>query len=323
MSNDHSKPIPTTPDPPDQPGPDQPLRSEYSDPSPLTPIQPVQLGPDDTFQFRCHKCIACFNKCCENIDIMLAPYDLLRLKKRLKLSSRDFLDNFTHDFQMDGHGMPGLKLATKEGSQACVFLTPEGCGVYADRPSACRYYALGLLSMRKKDSPTDEDSYFVVKEGHCLGHQEPKTQTVRDYRKEQGLEDYDAINREWRQIILKKRSSGPTVGRPSERSMEMFFLASYDLDGFREFISSSGFTELFEVEATEKQALLADDEALLRFAFRFLKQALFGEMSIPVRADAAETRRERYRRKVEQAEREAATRLGIEQDKQYASLDDE
>jgi hypothetical protein len=201
-----------------------------------------------------------------------------------------------------------------------VFLTAEGCGVYADRPSACRYYALGLLSMRKKDSSTDEDSYFVVKEDHCLGHQEPKTQTVRDYRKEQGLEDYDAINREWRQIVLKKRSSGPTVGKPSERSMELFFLASYNLDGFRDFISTPGFTDLFELDAAEKQALLESDEALLRFAFRFLKQALFGEITIPIRADAADKRRERYRQRVEQAERDAAERKSMDQDAQYESL---
>ena len=299
------------------------MSNEFSDPSPVTPIQPVQLGPDDSFQFRCRKGIACFNKCCQNIDIMLAPYDVLRLKKRLGVSAREFLDAYTHDFQMDGHGMPGLKLATKEGSPACVFLTPEGCGVYADRPSACRYYALGLLSMRKKDSPADEDSYFVVKEDHCLGHLEPKTQTVRDYRIEQGLEDYDAVNREWRQIVLKKRSSGPTVGKPSERSMELFFLASYDIDGFRAFVSSPGFEELFELEPEFKRELLEDDVKLLRFAFRFLKQALFGEMSIPIRHEAAEERRERYRRKMEQYERDAADRRAIDQDEQYASLDDE
>lgn len=313
MSND-------IPLPPPGPGPGQPVNKEYGDPSPVTPIQPVQLGPDDTFQFRCHKGIACFNKCCQNIDIMLAPYDVLRLKKRLGLSARDFLDNFTRDFQMDGHGMPGLKLASKDESPACVFLRPEGCSVYDDRPSACRYYALGLLSMRKKGSPTDEDSYFVVKEDHCLGHQEPKTQTVRDYRKEQGLDDYDAINREWRQIILKKRSSGPTVGKPSERSMELFFLASYDIDGFREFVSSTGFSELFELDPAEKQTLLGNDEALLRFAFRFLKQALFGEITIPIRADAADKRRERYRQRVEQMERDAAARKVLDQDKQYESL---
>ena len=313
MSTDIPLPAPES-------GSDRPMRSEYGDPQPMTPVQPVQLGPDDTFQFNCHKGIACFNKCCQNIDIMLAPYDLLRLKRRLKLSSRDFIDNFTRDFAMDGHGMTGLKLATKDESPACVFLRPEGCGVYADRPSACRYYALGLLSMRKKDSPTDEDSYFVVKEDHCLGHQEAKTQTVRDYRKEQGLEDYDAINREWRQIVLKKRSSGPTIGKPSERSMELFFLASYNLDGFREFISSPGFGELFELDPTEKAALLANDEALLRFAFRFLKQALYGEISIPVRPDAGDKRRERYRQRVEQMEREGAERKSMDQDAQYESL---
>jgi len=306
--------------PPPESAPHQAATKEYSDPSPVTPVQPVQLAPEDRFQFSCHKGIACFNKCCQNIDIMLAPYDILRLKKRLGLSSRDFIDNFTRDYSMDGHGMPGLKLATKDESPACVFLRPEGCGVYEDRPSACRYYALGLLSMRKKDSPTDEDSYFVVKEDHCLGHQEPKTQTVRDYRKEQGLEDYDAINREWRQIVLKKRSSGPTIGKPSERSMELFYLASYNLDGFREFISTASFAELFVLDPAEKETLLADDEALLRFAFRFLKQALFGEITIPIRADAADKRRERYRQRVEQLEREAAERKSMDQDAQYESL---
>jgi len=102
--------------------------------------------------------------------------------------------------------------------------------------------------------------------------------------------------------------------------MELFFLASYNLDGFRDFISTPGFTDLFELDPAEKQAMLEDDEALLRFAFRFLKQALFGEMSIPVRADAAEKRRERYRQRVEQAERDAAERKTMDQDAQYESL---
>ncbi len=298
------------------------MSQEVHEPRPQSPIEPVRLGADDAFRFRCHKGIPCFNKCCQNIDIMLAPYDLLRLKKRLGITSRELIDGCTADFTMDGDGMPGLKLATKEGTRECVFLTKDGCGVYEDRPSACRYYALGLLAMRKKDSPTDEDSYFVVKEDHCLGHFEQQTQTVAEYRKSQGLDHYDDMNREWRRVVLKKRSGGPAVGKPSQRSLELFFLASYDLDGFRDFVASQGFGQLFELEPALSQQILSDDEALLQFALRFLKQALFGEITIPVRKDAAERRRERYRAKVEALEREAAARRADEQDDLYDSLDE-
>ena len=292
------------------------------DPKPHSPIEPVQLGADDQFQFRCHKGIPCFNKCCENIDIALAPYDVLRLKQRLRLSSRDFIDGYTRDFAMDGHGMPGLKLGTKEGTSECVFLTADGCGVYEDRPSACRYYALGLLAMRKKDAPSDEDSYFVVKEDHCLGHFENRTQTVAEYRREQGLEHYDAMNREWRRIVLKKRSGGPAIGKPTERSLELFFLASYDVDGFREFVASAGFNELFDLEPAFKAEILADEEKLLQFAFRFIRQALFGEITIPVKKEAAAQRRERYREKVAAIEREAAARRAADEDSMYQNLDE-
>ncbi|MBI2311259.1 MAG: YkgJ family cysteine cluster protein [Betaproteobacteria bacterium] len=290
------------------------------DPKPFTTIQPVQLSLDDKFQFRCHKGIACFNKCCENIDIMLAPYDLLRLKRRFGLTSREFIDQYTRDYQMDSHGMPGLKLRTKPDSSACIFLTPEGCSVYPDRPTACRYYALGLLHMHKAGSSSDEDSYFVVKEDHCLGHQEPQVQTVREYRKEQGLELYDEENREWRRIVLKKRSAGPAIGKPSPRSFELFFLASYDIEGFRNFAASPGFGELFEIDPELKQELMTDDVKLMHFAFRFLKQVLFGEATIPVKQEAAEKRREHYQQKLEAIEREAAERRTQEQDRLYDSL---
>jgi hypothetical protein len=295
--------------------------TEINDPRPVTPLQPVQMSLDDTFKFRCHKGIPCFNQCCKNIDIMLAPYDVLRLKRRLDLSSREFIDRYTRDYKMDSHGMPGLKLATKEGSQECTYLTPEGCGVYEDRPTACRYYALGLLAMRKTDSPTDEDSYFVVKEDHCLGHFEPKEQTVRDYRREQGIEPYDDANREWRQIVLKKRSAGPTIGKPSARSFEMFFLASYDIDGFRAFVASAGFDELFELEPALRQEILTDDDKCLQFAFRFLKQVLFGEITLPVRKDVADRRLGQLKQKVQRVEEEALRQRMADEDVKYEDLD--
>jgi hypothetical protein len=296
------------------------MSDDINDPKPSSPLQPVRLSLDDAFQFACHQGIACFNQCCRNIDIMLAPYDILRLKRRFDLASRDFIDRYTRDYPMDGHGMPGLKLGTKEGSRECVFLTDEGCSVYQDRPSACRYYALGMMAMRKKDSPSDEDSYFVVKEEHCLGHLESKVQTVREYRREQGLEGHDEANREWRRIVLKKRSGGPALGKPSQRSFEMFHLASYDIDGFRAFVASAGFEELFELDAALKKEIYESDEKLLQFAFRFLKQALFGETTIPVRRDTAERRIAKVRDKQQKAEQEAAQQHSADPDRMVEDL---
>lgn len=272
---------------------DAPEQNPYA-----TPIMPVKLSLDDTIQFNCHKGIACFNKCCQQIDLTLAPYDIVRLKNRLGIGTREFLAQYTVPFALDGQEMPGIKMRTKDDSTVCPLLTEEGCSVYEDRPTACRYYALGQMAMRKMGSPTDEEMYFIVKEDHCLGHNEPRTLTVGEYRKEQGVEDYDEINRGWRQVILKKRSSGPTVGKPSTRSYQLFFMASYDMDTFLEFILSEGFSEVYDLDAATLELLKTDETERVKFGARFLKQVLFGELTIPVRRDAIEKRVEKRRSEI-------------------------
>ena len=255
-----------------------------------SPIQPQELTLASSFQFRCHKNIACFNACCKSIDITLTPYDILRLKRALEMSSKEFVARYTIPFEMDAHGIPGLKISTKPASGECTFLGDEGCTVYADRPAACRYYALGNMAVRKKDSAEVEEVYFAVKESHCLGHGEDQTQTVAEYRHDQGVDAYDDMNREWRDIVLKKRSSGPTIGKPSERSLQLFDMCSYDMDSFREFIARDSFRDMFDMNDDEYRRLDADEDELLKFSLRFLKQVLFGEATIPVKDNAREQR---------------------------------
>jgi Fe-S-cluster containining protein len=255
-----------------------------------SPVQPRELTLESPFRFRCHENIACFNTCCRSIDITLTPFDLLRLKRRLDMSSREFVARHTLPFKMDASGLPGLKMATKPGTGECPFLDAEGCRVYDDRPAACRYYALGRMAVRKKDSVNVEDVYFVVKEPHCLGHEEEQTQSVAEYRRDQGIDEYDQHNREWCNIVLKKRSSGPTIGSPSERSLQLFDMCSYDMDSFREFIASDGFRKLFDIDEEERERINSDENALLAFSMRFLNQILFGEMTIAVKNNAIEER---------------------------------
>ena len=35
------------------------------------------------FRFRCHKDMECFTRCCAGLNLVLMPYDILRMKRRL------------------------------------------------------------------------------------------------------------------------------------------------------------------------------------------------------------------------------------------------
>jgi Fe-S-cluster containining protein len=271
-------------------------------PFPHSPVVPEMSDGSKRIKFECHKGISCWNACCNNIDISLTPYDIVRLKQRLGLSSTEFLQQYTVPYELEPGGIAGVKLRSIENGTACRFVHPEGCSVYADRPTACRYYPVALLSMRKQDEYSDTASYALVKEEHCKGHYEPRSLTIDEYRKEQDVVKYDQLARGWRQLILKKKSSGPAVGKPSKRSLQLFFMVCYDVDRFREFISSGGFTSLYDISADEMKKLLTDDVELMLFGFRFLKQVLFGENTIAMHQNGSEQRLQQARGKLRKQE---------------------
>ncbi|SCZ52372.1 YkgJ family cysteine cluster protein [Thiohalomonas denitrificans] len=267
-----------------------------------SPVVPEMYDGDKKISFACYKGIQCFNACCKSIDITLTPYDIVRLKQRLGMTSWDFLREYTVPYELEKDGIAAVKFKTRGETTECQFMTEEGCSVYEDRPTACRYYPVALIAMRRQDEYTDTNSFAVVKEEHCLGHREERELTIDEYRAEQGLEDYDELARGWRQLILKKKSSGPAIGKPSLRSRQLFFMASYDMDRFREFVRSEGFHRSFKIDDELYQTLLEDDVELMKFGSRFLQQVLFGEETIPVTEEAREALEERER----QAAREQA-----------------
>lgn len=253
-----------------------------------SPVVPEQFGEDHVIKFRCYKGIECFNACCRNIDITLTPYDILRLKQRLGISSTGFLAKYTYPFEFAKNSIAGVKMLPVEGGTECQFMTEEGCSVYEDRPTSCRYYPVGLLSTRRADENFDRTSYAMVQEDHCKGHLEEREITIRDYRREQGLEEYDDEGRGWRQLVLKMKSAGPAIGTLSKKSLRLFFMACYDLDRFREFVKSEGFNSTFDIDDATRDTILQDDLALLKFSDRLIRQVMFGEESIPRKADAYE-----------------------------------
>lgn len=284
----------------------------------LSPVMPTLLPGDKVIQFRCHKDVGCWNACCSNIDITLTPYDILRLKNHLQLSSGEFLQQYTVPYEMDQDGTPGVKLRPVEGGTACRFMQPDGCAVYENRPTACRYYPVALLSMRNQDEYTDRTSYALVQEPHCLGHKEPRSLTIDAYRKEQGVDVYDDKGRGWRQLVLKKKSAGPAIGKPPAISNQLFFMASYDIDRFRAFVSSESFNRTYDVPLEVMATLLADDEALMEFGYNFLKHALFGERFLQEREGAYDERMARLKAKAEKLREEFLSNRERLEDEKYS-----
>lgn len=287
-----------------------------------SPVMPEMFDGKKVIQFRCHKDVGCFNACCKSIDISLTPYDIVRLKTRLGVSSGEFLREFTVPYEFEKDGLAGVKFKPVEGGTACRFMSEEGCGVYEDRPTACRYYPVALLSMRKQDEYIDRDSYALVKEAHCLGHLESRKLTIDAYREEQGLQEYDDLARGWRQLILKKKSSGPAIGKPSKRSLQMYFMACYDVDRFRGFVESESFSSTFVLSAEERAKILGSDVELMQFGFRFLKQVLFGENTIELNGESVEQRRKRLHERQLQLEREAAEKMARDEAQIDEGFDD-
>jgi len=274
-------------------------------PLPSSPVIPSMHDEGKEISFSCHKGISCWNACCANIDISLTPYDIIRLKKRLGITSTQFLRDYTVPFEIEKDGMAGVKFRPVEQGTACRFMAPEGCAVYEDRPTACRYYPIALLSMRKQDEYTDSQSYAIVQEAHCQGHQVDRRLTIADFRKEQGVIEYDTLARGWRQLILKKKSAGPSIGSPSLKSRQLFFMACYDIDTFRDFVSSAAFNNLFKLDHETREMLMQDDVELMQFAFRFLRQVLFGEKTLELDEGAAAGRLEKWQARQARIEEEA------------------
>jgi Fe-S-cluster containining protein len=253
-------------------------------------VVPSLMEEGQRFNFRCHKDVSCFNACCKQADITLTPYDVIRLKLELGVDTSEVLRRHTVPFEMDNHGVPGIKMRTTDEG-ACLFMRENvGCSIYENRPTACRYYPVALLAMKPSEAPTERQAYSLVKEEHCKGHEEAQEQSIDEYREEQGVVEYDELNRDFYQLILKKKSTGPAIGRPSETSLQLFFMACYDIDRFRKFVGSESFRNSYQLDASVFAQIDRDDVFALQFAMAFLKQVLFGDKTINEQAGVWEKR---------------------------------
>jgi Fe-S-cluster containining protein len=246
----------------------------------------VRLSPEDTFQFACGPHVPCFTECCGKLDLLLTPYDVLRLRRRLGILSADFLDAHAVIRWNTSHGFPEVMMQMDEAShKRCPFVTAQGCSVYEDRPGACRIYPLGRGSTTHPVDGSRREFYFTVREDHCRGFEQVREWKVKEWLADQGMDEYNRLNDLLMEFIVGSRRCGNVTLTPQH--MQMFVMACYNTERFRDFIFKSGFLSKFELEPDLAEALREDDVALLEFAFRWLRFALLREPALTLKTDAA------------------------------------
>ncbi len=89
-----------------------------------------EFSRSSRFSYQCNRCA----RCCIGRQISLNPYEICRLAQNKGLSTTKFIADYINVETMSLRHHP-------DGS--CLLLTESQCGVYEDRPLACRLYPLG------------------------------------------------------------------------------------------------------------------------------------------------------------------------------------
>jgi len=284
-------------------------------------ILPTKYTLDSKIKFRCHPGVSCFTDCCGGIKIVLTPYDILQMRKRLDMSAAEFLHTYTEPTYLEKTDFPGVAMKLTD-EQRCPFIKSkkEGCMIYSDRPTACRYYPVGMANFHEgaQENQAAEAFYFVVKEPHCKGFEEDKTWTIKEWREDQGVDLRDKMNKGWMEIVMRRKSFGYQATL-SEQAKRMFFMASTDLDQFRSFIFDSSFLDTYDVDQETLDKIREDDVELMLFSYKLLASMLFGTDDVKVKPEVLKAKVEAIKKDQEETgqtmeERAEADLKGIKED---------
>ena len=202
---------------------------------------------------------------------MLYPYDVLRLKKQLGISSDEFLDQYVDVVLRPGNYFPEVLLKMSENKEkTCPFLSNDGCSVYPDRPDACRTFPMEQGLLYNKGGKQSEFAYFFRPPDFCLGQYEKTRWTPHSWIQDQDAVTYQKMTARWAGLKALF-ASDPWQGQgPDCPAGKMAFMAAYNLDRFREFVFQSTFLKRYKIKSDLLKKIKAGDTELLNLAFEWI-----------------------------------------------------
>lgn len=236
-----------------------------------------KLDPEDTFSFRCYPGISCFNLCCRNLNLFLYPYDVVRLKQSLGMTSDQFIEQYVDVVLRPSDFFPEVLLRMAENKEkTCPFLTESGCSVYADRPDTCRTFPVEQGLFYNSETKKAEPVYFFRPPEFCMGPHEESTWTISTWTEDQEAAAYNQMTVRWAGVRrLFQSDPWGREGAEGPRA-KMAFMAAYNIDQFREFVFKSSFLKRYKVKSALLKKIGNDEAELLKFGFEWIKFFLWG-----------------------------------------------
>lgn len=238
----------------------------------------IRLDSEHVFRFNCSPGVRCFTQCCQDVTIVLTPYDVLRLKNAVGMSSDQFLNKYTLVVRKEDCLIPMVVLRMNEQDKKCLFVAEKGCTVYSDRPWPCRMYPL--------DMNDDGTFRMITDSSRCQGLKEEEKWPICEWLVEQGVPIYDQMNALFSQITGPLRAMDLDIDNP--QIYQMTFMALYNLDKFKNFIFRSTFLDRFDIDSLKVEKIKKYDFELLKFAFDWIKFGIFGQKLFQIKQDASE-----------------------------------
>lgn len=231
----------------------------------------------DNFNFRCYPGIACFNRCCRNLNLFLYPYDVVRLKNRLQISTDKFIDKYVDIVLRPPSFFPEVLMRMAENKErTCPFLVKSGCSVYLDRPDTCRTFPVEQGVFYDAKHRKTELIYFFRPPEFCLGQHEKKTWTLRTWSKDQDTTLYNKMTLLWSEVKRLFQTDPWGSQGPEGPKAKMAFMATYNIDQFRDFLFNSTFLKRYKIKSALLKKIRTDDVALLKFGFDWVKFYIWG-----------------------------------------------
>jgi hypothetical protein len=166
-----------------------------------------------------------------------------------------------------------------DDKKSCPFITSDGCLVYSDRPTICRYYP--VIPKSRLESLETEEEFSFTRWVQCVGLRKTKEWTVKEWRDINEITLYDQENEDWKQlikIIVLMNYSNKKMNSLKDELQRLFFMVSYDLDEFRQYVLQDSFLKHHHIRDDVINQIRIDDTELMHFGLNWLENLLRKEV---------------------------------------------